>query len=353
MNAGIVGAGILGRLLAFYLQRMGWQITLFDRDGDNCSMAAAGLLNPISELEKNDKVIFQLGIEAIQQHWPDVLNDLPFPIYFRQWGSFILSHPNDQSELVRFIKIIADKIDSKKYCHQLTSQEINELEPDLKKFSYGYYFPHEGQIDSQMLLTALETYLSNKIDWLKNSFVLEVVPKKIILQDGKSYHFDWVFDCRGLGAKSIFSNLRGVRGELIWLHAPEIMITRPIRFLHPRYSLYLVPRPKQIYLLGASEIETEDNSPISVRTVLELLTAVYYLQSKFAEARIIKTVTQIRPTLSHHLPRIKYSQGFIAINGLYRHGFLLAPSLIHEIVQFIHQGSVALRYPQLWEKYND
>lgn len=165
------------------------------------------------------------------------------------------------------------------------------------------------------------------------------------------HQFDLVLDCRGMGAKDIFADLRGVRGELIWLHAADVFIARPIRFLHPRYNLYIVPRPEQIYLIGASEIEANDTTPISVHTTLELLTAAYCVHANFGEARIIKTVTHCRPTLTDHLPKIKYADGFLAVNGLSRHGFLLAPALAMEVMRWIEAGISAVCYPQLWEQY--
>ena len=32
-----------------------------------------------------------------------------------------------------------------------------------------------------------------------------------------------------------------------------------VRLMHPRYRLYLVPGPDQHYLLGATQIESDDN----------------------------------------------------------------------------------------------
>lgn len=171
----------------------------------------------------------------------------------------------------------------------------------------------------------------------------------MIISSSRSYQFDWVFDCRGLGAQSVFSDLRPVRGELIALHAPDVHLNRPIRLLHPRYSLYIVPRPGDIYLIGASEIEAEDYSPISVRTTLELLTAAYYVHPGFIEARLINTVTHCRPTLSTHLPRIQYEDGLVSINGLYRHGYLIAPALAEEVLRGINTQCQRLDYPTIWE----
>jgi glycine oxidase len=100
--------------------------------------------------------------------------------------------------------------------------------------------------------------------------------------------------------------------------------------LHPRYKIYIVPRPNNRYIIGATEIESEDKSPMSVRSSLELLSAVYSVHSGFAEARVVKSVTNCRPTLKDNLPSIEYHDKLTRINGLYRHGYLLAPAIVEE-----------------------
>lgn len=350
MKAGIAGAGIMGRLLAFTLLREGWDVTLFDKDGfDNassCSMTAAGLLTPVSELDKADMMIYQLGSEAITLHWPAVIKQLPEEIYFKKLGSLILSHPKDYAELENFKKTLTQKT----HGTLLTEFEnIQLLEPELTKFQKGYYIPEEAHIDSQHVFKAIGNYLQlNLTHWYDNTFIEKIQTNTITTQDC-AHKFDIVFDCRGLGGKNNFSNLRGIRGELIWLHAPQVNISRPIRLLHPRYSLYVVPRPNNIYLVGASEIESEDTSEISVKTTLELLTAAYYLHPDFAEARIIKTAVNLRPTLSDHLPKIKFTEGLIAVNGLYRHGYLIAPTLVNQILLYLKKN---ITDDTLWERYN-
>jgi|688.fasta_scaffold203450_2 glycine oxidase len=345
MKAGIIGAGIMGRLLAFELSHHGWQVCLYDK-GDpeehgSCSMAAAGLLTPYAELEKSDSVIFNLGIEAVQVHWPRIINRLNDNIYFSQSGSIMLSHVHDRDNMYQTINVIQSKLGSEKNYRQLTQNDICNLEPELTKFSEGFYFPAEGQLDNQTVMHSLRNYLAKKnIQFITNTLIEEI--------DTKQY--DMIFDCRGLGAKAVFKNLRGVRGELIWLHAPEVNISRPIRLAHPRYNLYIAPRPDHIYILGASEIESEDMSNISVRTLFELLSSAYFLHTGFAEARLLKTVVNCRPTLSDHLPKIKYSDNYISVNGLYRHGFLIAPALVCEILRWLQQGVSSLQYPILWER---
>jgi len=348
MKAGIAGAGIMGCLLAAALQEQGWQVTLYDHNQEetSCSHAAAGLLTPLTELEKNAVLIYQLGNEALNEHWPRLLHEYNQAFFFKRQGSLAVAHPHDRDELARLVMMIHSKLKTANI-QSLDRDQLLHLEPQLTKFAAGYFFPEEGQVDAQHVLQLLKQQLQT-CTWRMET-VLEVRTGKMVLQDRVEY-FDHVFDCRGLGAKSIFHDLRGVRGELIWLHAPEVTLTRPIRLMHPRYSLYVAPRPHHIYLVGASEIEANDISAISVRTLLELLTAVYSIHPGFSEARLIKTVTQLRPTLTDHLPKIKYSDGFLAVNGLHRHGYLIAPTLVADIMHRLNAGKAAVRYPQLWEQ---
>ncbi|OGT35368.1 MAG: thiamine biosynthesis protein thio [Gammaproteobacteria bacterium RIFCSPHIGHO2_12_FULL_37_14] len=353
MKVAIVGAGIMGRLLALSLVNAGYNVNIFDQDHDSgmnsCSMAAAGLLTPMTELDKSEMIIYELGMKALAQHWPNILAELQDNIYFQCLGSIVLNHPKDHPEMDRYIALIRTKIKNSVF-QKLNQSSLRELEPSLTKFNEAYYFPDEGQLDNQHILDALKKkLLAKQVTWHQQTFVRKIQPG-MVCTESSSFQFDMVFDCRGIGAKSVFHDLQGIRGELIWLHAPEVQLKRPVRFLHPRYSVYVVPRRQNIYLLGASEITSEDQSAISVRTTLELLTAAYYLHPGFAEATILKTVTHCRPTLANYLPRIKYTAGWMAINGLYRHGFLIAPTLVAEIMQWLINGNFSSNYAKLWER---
>ncbi len=348
MKIGIVGAGIMGRTLALACLNAGWQVCVFDKNNDDasCSMAAAGLLMPYSELDKAETLINTLGLEACTQHWPALLAQLQTNTYFNMQGSLTLCHAREEAELQHFLQTITHKLPSAPY-QRLNQQALMALEPELYKFTHAHFCPSEGNLDNQQLLLDLKHYLRHHgVEWLEQTMVTTLQPGKIQFAE-QTLCVDVVIDCRGLDAKNQFPDLQGIRGELVWLHAPEVKLKRPLRFLHPRHSLYIAPRPNQCYLVGASEIYSEDNTTISVRTLLELLTTVFYVHSGFAEARLLKTVTHCRPTLPNNLPRIRYTDGLIAVNGLYRHGFLLAPTLAHEIVNYLEHGTQS---HSIWEK---
>jgi glycine oxidase len=302
--------------------------------------------------------IFGFGRESVHTHWPHILAAVAPEIYFRHCGSIVLAHPHDQVEWIHFTSRIASQLDLETaqtaWLQQLDHDALMQLEPALAKFETAYYFPDEAHFDCQALMSALKVWLqAENIQCRTNTTVLALAPGEIVTTAG-SATFDMVFDCRGMGATAVFHDLRALRGELMWLYAPDVQLQRPLRLLHPRYSLYIVPRPDNMYLIGASEIEADDHSAVSVRSALELLTAAYYVHAGFAEARIIQTVVHCRPTLANHLPRIKYTDGLLAVNGLYRHGYLLAPALCAEIVRGLadkqsNGKQQCLLYPEIWE----
>src|SRR5258708_8605053 len=107
-----------------------------------------------------------------------------------------------------------------------------------------------------------------------------------------------------------------------------------LRILDSRYPVYIVPRPEGKLVVGATSIESDDRSAISVRGVLELLTSAYSILPALAEARILEFNTQVRPALPNNLPAIQFDheQKVLRINGLYRHGFLLTPTIVEEVL---------------------
>jgi len=334
MNIGIAGVGLVGRVLALNLLQQGHTLTLFDEDtayGDSAAgMTAAGMLAVFAELETAESAIFEHGQRSIKL-WTALLEQLDISDAYQQEGSIITAHPQDYGELEHFISTLKSKVEEASEIQLLDRDGITALEPDLEQHAKAFYIPQEGQVDAQRFMEASSDYLlaHDSVTWQQNVKVMDVSIGSIFAE-GEVQQFDWVFDARGLGAFEQVNNLRGVRGEVFWLDAPEVNITRPTRMLHPRYKIYIVPRPNNRYIIGATEIESEDKSPMSVRSSLELLSAVYSMHSGFAEARIVKSVTNCRPTLKDNLPKIEQKEKLTRINGLYRHGYLLAPAIVEQ-----------------------
>ena len=332
MNIAIVGTGLVGRVLALNLLKDEHTLTLFDKDSKDgltsAGFTAAGMLAPFAELETAESIIFDLGVQSMAL-WPDLLDMIGVSDGFQLAGTIITSHPQDVSELEHFITTLKNKVKEAEEIELINKEQLQELEPELTQYNKSFYIKNEGQVDAQRFILSSTNYLQNheNITW-KDFTKVERIEEGIIYTEEESQEFDWVFDSRGLGAKEHFSDLRGVRGEVLWLESNEINITRPTRLMHPRYKIYIVPRKNSHrYIVGATEIESEDISDISVRSSMELLSAVFTVHPSFGEARLVNTNTNCRPAFKDNLPRIEQSSKLTRINGLYRHGYLLAPAL--------------------------
>src|SRR5690606_12967711 len=126
---------------------------------------------------------------------------------------------------------------------------------------------------------------------------VQVEAGSLVHGSGREDHFDLIIDCRGMGSKQSDSRVRGVRGEVMWIHSPEFHLQHALRLMHPRYKLYVVPKPGQRFIIGATEIESEDRSAISLQSTLELASALYTINPVLAESRVIETDSNLRPAL--------------------------------------------------------
>jgi glycine oxidase len=344
MRIGIAGAGLLGRLLALQLARAGHAVTVFDpASGPEHRVAAgwtaAGMLSPMAELETANLAVFEQGVRSLAL-WQGIVSQLQDvapsnPVMFKQLGSLLLAHKGDEGAAKRMIDLLAHKTPSHYAEHApqaLSREALRSAAPAIHTSGSAWLLPIEGQIDTVQAMTAMTAAATTLgVTWLWSESVTSLA-QGVIKTTKQDFPFDWVFDVRGTGAKPDLP-VRGVRGEIFWLHAPNVELQRPIRLLHPRHRVYLVPRDGNRIVVGASEIESEDRSPISLRSTVELLAAAHSVIPELAEARIIHSETNLRPALLDNLPFLESQDGLTSINGLFRHGWLIAPALVAQALE--------------------
>jgi glycine/D-amino acid oxidase-like deaminating enzyme len=145
--------------------------------------------------------------------------------------------------------------------------------------------------------------------------------------------------CEAETSEPVISRL-GIRALDLWReHFPKTAFNGSLVVAHPRWPLYVIPRGDGRFMLGATSIEAED-SGVSVRSALELLGAAYAVHPAFAEARIVEFGSGLRPAYPDNLPRIAIDHERISVNGLYRHGFLLAPALAELTLGYVERGVI-------------
>ncbi|HVQ11082.1 MAG TPA: FAD-dependent oxidoreductase [Methyloceanibacter sp.] len=317
-NIAIRGAGVVGLWQALTLARRGHKVTLCERSpvpfAHACSLYAGAMLAPNCEKETAELIVRDLGRRGLalwRATYPGAIAN----------GTLVVVLKRDRAELDRFARMTEG--------HQrLSPAELAKAEPALvDRFAGALYYADEGHRSPEPAL----------------HFLLEqaqAAGAEVRLGEGEfPADADFVIDCRGLAAISDLPNLRGVRGERIVVKSREVALSRPVRLLHPRFPLYVVPWGKGVYMIGATVIESEETGPITLRSALDLLSATFALDPAFAEAEIVLQGAGARPAFPDNRPRIMVGQRYIYVNGLYRHGFLLAPIMAELVADYIETGA--------------
>jgi glycine oxidase len=316
----IIGAGVAGAWHALLFAQAGHAVTLHERSSAemmrSTSHWAGGMLAPYCESEVSEPVISRLGLASLDL-WRRELPETPFN------GSLVVAHARDRADYERFARRTSG--------HQrLDAAQLAELEPSLEgRFREGLFYPTEGHVEPRRVLPQLH---------------------QRIVEAGGTIRFDsdvsrddldgLVIDCRGLEARDVEPGLRGVKGEMILIETDEVSLARPVRLMHPRWPLYVIPRENNLFMLGATSLEAEDTG-VSLRSALELLGAAYSVHPAFGEARILEFGSGLRPAYPDNLPRITVAgDNEIRVNGLYRHGFLIAPGLAQATLNYVAQGQI-------------
>ncbi|HTV33224.1 MAG TPA: FAD-dependent oxidoreductase [Methylocella sp.] len=316
----ILGAGVAGLTVAFECARAEFDVELWEQQGGTglgCSHLAGGMLAPCCEAVSTEPLVYELGLESLE-FWTRTV-----PVATRR-GSLVLAPRRDLAELIQFARRAKD-------FQTLADSGLTALEPALSgRFDQALFFPTEAHLDPRLAMAELTARL-------------QAFPN-VRLRFGEDARAapqtsGWTIDCRGFAAKDKLPDLRGVKGEMLVLFTREIALSRPVRLLHPRHPVYVVPRGDGRYMIGATSIENEEEGRITARAMLELLGAAYSLHPSFAEAEVIETGAGLRPAFPDNLPKIRRDGRNIFVNGLYRHGFLLAPALASRVVRLIRDGA--------------
>jgi glycine oxidase len=319
-NITVAGAGIIGLWQALTLAKAGHRVRLMEASAEpfsnSSSRWAAAMIAPECEAEAAPEIVRDMGRRGL------ALWRVSYPALVEN-GTLVVAAARDRAELTRFQRLTDG--------HQLLhAGRLAELEPALgDRCDAALFFANEAHMDAGAALTFL-------LAEVRAAGVEALFRTPWTRDDG-----DILVDCRGMAARDDLKDLRGVRGERIVISCPDVRLSRPVRLLHPRQPIYVVPQGDGRYVIGATVIEREDDGPMTVKSALDLLGSAFALHPGFAEAEIVDMGAGVRPSFPDHLPRIVIENDgqTIRVNGAYRHGFLLAPALAEDVAAFAASGA--------------
>ena len=217
----------------------------------------------------------------------------------------------------------------------LDAEALATLEPDLAgRFNRALFFKDEAHLDPRLAVAELTRRLEAhpRVTFRFGSDV----PHDVVASCDREA--DWIIDCRGHAARDRLTDLRGVKGEMLVLFTREIAFSRPVQLLHPRNPVYIVPRGDGRFMVGATMIENEERGRVRARALLDLIGAAYTIHPAFGEAEVVEIGCELRPAFPDNMPQIRRDGRRLFINGLYRHGFLVAPALAARARRIVLEG---------------
>lgn len=330
IDVAIIGTGVAGLCCACELLQRGARVTVYEKSagiGENaCSWYAGGMLAPWCEEESAGSAVTAMG--AMAMDW--------WSRYTRveRYGSIVLSSRRDRAELHRFAALTRN--------HQwLDERALRDCEPDIgAEFSQGLWFGGEAHLNPRQALCDLCDYVTGKGADMR--FGVEISAPEI----QSALQVERIVDCTGMAAATRLPGLRGVKGEMLVLHTDEVAFSRPIRMLHPRHPVYLVPRDDHTIMLGATMIENDERNRISALSMLELLSTAYALNSALGEAGIVEIGVDVRPAFADNLPSMHREDNVLYVNGLFRHGFLLGPAMAQQAAEAVMDEATFFGLPK-------
>jgi len=342
MKVAIIGAGVLGRLTALKLISLNHDVTILEAQSfdhpHGAAAISAGMISPLSEaLDSTTNVISQ-GFHSSEM-WPNILAELKEldpdhkDVFFSQSGSIAISFPEEQECLLDLRKKLHNALPNHRAdIKMLYNAEVFELEPELARFETAIFLKNEGHICNRQFLEATTRAIRQHAS---------VVDYWALKGNGSELkkQYDWVIDCRGPGAVSANTfaedeshHLVSARGEVIRVRTNKVAFTRPIRVIQQQSHIYVVPKPGNIYVVGATELRNSGTHAVTVRSSLDLLSTVYALHPGFADAEIIEAIAGQRAIYDNKEPQISQHDNILCANGLSRQGWLMGPSVVEQLL---------------------
>jgi D-hydroxyproline dehydrogenase len=381
LKIGIVGAGIQGISNALFLQKKGFEVTIFDRDEPGSPVASygnAGHFSPYASVPINrPDVLADVPAMLLSSSGPLALKwnyvpkmipwffkfikncstkkmmhtaknmhqilDLALPAYDELFEEIdikglvekkgILYIWNDQNLKSRELEI---KVRNELGVDQqvVTPKEIHDLEPNIKPIYHGgvyYQYGRHARNPKKILLKLFDLFLKKKGKFLKMN--IENInfdeENPIIRTETQNFIFDKIIIACGSFSKKLTDNLEEKipldteRGYHVHFKDCDHLLSRPVIFQNRGFGI--TPMEQGLRVVGTVEFGGLDN-PLSKLRVKNLINNAKYIMGDLPEHE--DEWLGFRPTLPDYLPVIGQSKKYKNVFYCFGHhhlGWTLGP----------------------------
>ncbi len=365
VDVAVIGGGVAGLSAAWFLAEAGREVTVLEAGaaGRGVSWDAAGMLAPLHELAYTELDLLHLGLYSRELYadWEAVLGAEQIGLVRRGALEVGLS-PDDRPELERRYAFMQQQGLKPQW---LEGNDLQKLEPALaQRITTGIFAPEDAQVDNRALVLALAENLRTRgIRFLEQHTVTSLTETNNILkvsgnQTGQEHTFELnaqqVVVANGLGVADVLvqnlltspHKLYPIKGQMASLE-PLPAYTLPQTVVRIRSRVlgdgYVVPKANRL-VVGATAEEKGRDRNVTAGGLLDILRRAYAAVPGLYELPIQETWAGLRPSTLDRQPFLLGSlrHKVLHLNGLYRHGILLAPALGQAAAQWA-QGSPILQ----------
>jgi glycine/D-amino acid oxidase-like deaminating enzyme len=330
-NILIVGGGVAGITVAMELTIRGHSITLLDNSKNHCSVIAAGLINPI---------VFR----RMAKSWR-VDEFLPFALdFYRALEKKVGCSLIEPIQIRRMFSSIQERnYWMEKQTEQSYSAYLNEITEEDWNYSLARNDFGSGRL-KQAYAVSTANFIQESLKQIQKEHKLVNETFDFSALDPvnavyKGMQYDHIIFCEGVGIKRnpYFSALKvtSTQGEILTIHSDSLPENESLN-----RKCFVLPLGNQMFRVGSTykwDIENPDPTQEGLNEISEMLS---YLMTPTQNFEIREHIGGVRPTSVDRRPFLGKHSNFpklAVFNGLGTKGYLLAPLLAKELIDYLLQ----------------
>ena len=340
----IVGAGLCGLGIGWYLARAGRAVTLLDRGeaGRGASWAAGGMLAPHVEAEPGEEGLLPLSLES-RAMWADFADELEaatgMAVDYRREGTLVVAPDRDEAErleyLYRYHRDLGLEI------QWLSGLEARRREPHLSR-----------KVDNRKVVAALkDAFLKSGGTLREHCPALGIetangratgvqTPQGVVAADSVVLAAGaWSRDLDGL-PEAVRPPVRPLKGQMLAVRMPtEAPLLRHVVWVPDGY---LIPRLDGRLLVGGTVEEMGFDDSNTAGGLYEILKNAWEALPGIYDLPLVECWAGFRPASRDDAPLLGPTalEGLVMATGHHRNGVLLAPITAQTVSQFVMTGRV-------------
>jgi glycine/D-amino acid oxidase-like deaminating enzyme len=329
----IIGQGISGTFLAWYLQKAGASVIVMDENKSNtASRVAGGLINPVTGRRFVKSWMIDELIPFVQNAYTEIGNELAISCI-------------SQTDLVQFFSAP----DLQEAFFKRKTQEPGYLDfPGDGNWKAYFDYPFGcGNIRPCFIADIKNLTAVYRQNLIKNNQLIDETfdPSQLIIDEGyisyKNIHAQKIIFCDGAAAlhNPWFNRLPYSlnKGEALLLHVPELSTNYVYKF---RQTLIPVEPSEQLFWFGSSYEWTYDDE-LPSQKFRESATAElnYFLKLPYT---VVDHVAAVRPANVERRPFVgihPFHPQLATLNGMGTKGCSLAPYFAQQLAQHLVHGT--------------